>query len=354
MNLGQSGTDVFTLLASTLGIGFLSGFRLYASIFAVGAAIRWDFLHLKQHLASLAVLGDTRILIVAGVLAVVEFLADKVPWIDSAWDSIHSVIRPLAATLLAATALGDFDAGTKTILALLAGTVALSTHSAKAATRLVVNHSPEPFTNVALSLAEDAAAPAALWLISTHPIVFLTGLSVFLAIFAFVAPRVYRLLRLELTSLAALLNKWFGSEAALRLPTPEHLAGAGKARQLWDAINGKLKILPEPLARTIEEALHVASPPAGLRCAPTKSIRRLRRSIGYLCLAGDQVVFVTRRMFRHRIYSIPMADVRDFRLSGGLLLDDLVIETTKAPLRFDVFKTAAAGAEPQQAPALSS
>lgn len=354
MNLGQSGTDILTLLASTLGIGFLSGFRLYATILAVGAAIRWDFLHLKQHLASLAVLGDTRLLIVAGVLAMAEFLADKVPWIDSAWDSIHSVIRPLAATLLAATALGDFDTGTKTILALLAGTVALSTHSAKAATRLVVNHSPEPFTNVALSLAEDIAAPTALWLISTHPLIFLTGLAVFLGVFAFVAPKVYRLLRLEMASLGALLNKWFGSGMALRLPTPEHLAGPGKARQLWDAINGKLEMLPEPLARTIEEALHVASPPAGLRCAPTKSIRKLRRSIGYLCLAGDKVVFVTRRMFRYRIHAIPLGEVRDFRLSGGLLLDDLVIETHKAPLRFDVFKTATAGAEAQQAPALSS
>lgn len=354
MNFGQSGTDLLTLLASTLGIGFLSGFRLYATIFAVGAAIRWDFLHLKQHLASLAILGDTRILIVAGVLMLVEFLADKVPWIDSAWDSIHSVIRPVAATALAATALGDFDTGTKTLLALLAGTVALSTHSAKAATRLVVNHSPEPFTNVALSLAEDLAAPTALWLISAHPAIFLTGLTIFLAIFAFVAPRVYRLLRLELTSFASLLNKWFGSGTSLRLPTPDHLAGPGQARHLWDTMNGKLELLPEPLARTIEEALHVASPPAGLRCAPTKSIRRLRRSIGYLCLTGDQLVFVTRRMFRHRIYSIPVTDVRDFRLSGGLLMDDLVIETTKAPLRFDVFKTATAGAEPQQAPALSS
>ena len=354
MNFGQSGSDIVTLLASTLGIGFLSGFRLYASIFAVGAAVRWHLLHVKQHLASLAVLGDTRILIVAGVLAAVEFLADKVPWIDSAWDSIHSVIRPVAATLLAATALGEFDAGTKTILALLAGTVALSTHSAKAATRLVVNHSPEPFTNVALSLVEDAAAPTALWLISTHPLIFLTGLSIFLGIIAFVGPRVYRLLRLEIVSFGALINKWFGSGTALRLPTPDHLAGPGKARQLWEAMNGKLEILPEPLARTIEEALPVASPPAGLRCAPTKSIRRLRRSIGYLCLAGDHLVFVTRRMFRYRIHAIPLAEVRDFRLSGGLLVDDLVIETTKVPLRFDVFKTAAAGAEPQQAPALSS
>lgn len=351
MPLGSSGVDVLALLASTAGLGFLSGFRLYATVLVLGLALRFDLFHLQQQYASLSVLGDSRILVAAGVLTVVEFLADKVPWIDSAWDSLHAVIRPVAATALAATALGDFDGVTRTVLALLAGTIALSTHSAKAATRLVVNHSPEPFSNVALSVVEDAAVPATLWLVWSYPLVFLTLLAVFLAVFAVLAPRAYRLMRLEFAALGALLHRWFGEATGAPATMPE--LAPGKPRELWQAIQGKMEALPESMARAVRER-QGATPGAGLRCAATRSIRGLKRSIGYLCFAGDQLVFVTRRGFRHRLHVIPLQDIRDFRLSGGLLLDDLVLETASGPVRFDMFKTPETGSGVRQAAALSS
>lgn len=342
---------MLTLLASTAGLGFLSGFRLYATVLALGLALRFDLFHLQQQYASLSLLGDTRILVAAGVLTVVEFLADKVPWIDSAWDSLHAVIRPVAATALAATALGDFDGVTKTLLALLAGTIALSTHSAKAATRLAVNHSPEPFSNVALSVVEDAAVPATLWLVWSYPLIFLTLLAIFLTAFAILAPKAYRLMRLEFAALGALVNRWFGDSAGNPPRMPE--LAPGKARELWQAMEGKMGALPESMARVVGERQGV-TPGAGLRCAATRSMRRLKRSIGYLCFAGDQLVFVTRRGFRHRLHVIPLQDVRDFRLSGGLLLDDLVLETASGPVRFDVFKTPETRTGVRQAAALSS
>ena len=351
MPFSSSGVDVLALLASTAGLGFLSGFRLYATVLALGLALRFDLFHLQQQYASLSLLGDTRILVAAGVLTAVEFLADKVPWIDSAWDSLHAVIRPVAATALAATALGDFDGVTKTLLALLAGTIALSTHSAKAATRLAVNHSPEPFSNVALSVVEDAAVPATLWLVWSYPLIFLTLLAIFLTAFAILAPKAYRLMRLEFAALGALVNRWFGDSAGNPARMPE--LAPGKARELWQAMEGKMGALPESMARVVGERQGV-TPGAGLRCAATRSMRGLKRSIGYLCFAGDQLVFVTRRGFRHRLHAIPLQDVRDFRLSGGLLLDDLVLETASGPVRFDVFKTPETRTGVRQAAALSS
>jgi hypothetical protein len=353
MTLGSSGVDVLAVLASTLGLGFLSGFRLYATVLALGLALRFDLFHLQQQYSGLALLGDARILAVAGFLTIVEFLADKVPWIDSAWDSVHTVIRPVAATALAATALGDFDAATKTILALVTGTVALSTHSAKAATRLAVNHSPEPFSNMALSVAEDVAVPATIWLVWAYPFVFLTLLATFLAIFAFLAPKAYRLLRLELASLGALFNRWFGSGTGALVNRPDGVALAGKSQELWEAIHGKMEALPEPMARALRDS-HGVTSPVGLRCAATESVRSLKRSVGYLCFAGDQLVFVTRRGFRHRFHSVPLKDIRDFRLSGGLILDDLVLETTNGPVYFDVFKAPNASQGVPQPAAVSS
>lgn len=353
MTLGSSGVDVLAVLASTLGLGFLSGFRLYATVLALGLALRFDLFHLQQQFSGLALLADVRILAAAGFLAIVEFLADKVPWIDSAWDSLHAVIRPLAATALAATALGDFDAVTKTILALVTGTVALSTHSAKAATRLAVNHSPEPFSNMALSVAEDVAVPATMWLVWAYPLVFLTLLALFLAAFAFLAPRAYRLVRLEFASLGALFNRWFGSGAGSPAQMPDGVALAGKSRELWEAIQGKMEALPEPMARAIHNT-HGVTPPVGLRCAATHSVRSLKRSIGFLCFAGGQLVFITRRGFRHRLHAIPLQDVRDFRLRGGLILDDLVLETVNGPVCFDVFKAPDAGPGVRQPAAVSS
>lgn len=351
MPFGSSGVDVLALLASTLGLGFLSGFRLYATVLALGVALRFDLFHLQQQYASLSVLGDTRILVAAGLLTAVEFFADKVAWIDSIWDSVHAVIRPVAATALAATALGDFDGVTKTILALLAGTIALSTHSAKAATRLAVNHSPEPFSNVALSVVEDAAVPATLWLVWAYPAVFLAALAVFLAAFAFLAPKAYRLLRLEFAALGALLNRWFGERRADRPAIPALAPGAPSG--LWQAVHEKAEPLPDLLARAVCDK-HGVLPTGGVRCAATRSVPSLQRSIGYLCLAGDQLVFVTRRGFRHRMHAIPFKDVRDFRLSGGLILDDLVLETASGPVRFDVLKAPGAGPEVRQPAAVSS
>ena len=159
------------LLASLLGISFAAGLNAYATVLALGVMQRLEYIHLP---GGLEVLGSTTVLAAASALYVVEFIADKVPWFDSIWDGIHTVIRPVAGALLAYGIVGNVDPGWQVIAALVGGGVAFTSHAAKASTRAAVNVSPEPFSNWALSLAEDALSFGLVWLTGSHPLIALT------------------------------------------------------------------------------------------------------------------------------------------------------------------------------------
>ncbi len=202
--------DTIQLLGSTLGLGFLAGIRLYATVLLLGLAIRFNVFHLSAQMSHLAILADTRVLIAAGIAAALEFFSDKVPWIDSIWDSVHTFIRPVGAAVLGATALGSTDPVLKFIVVLLCGGVALTGHSSKAATRLVANHSPEPFTNIGLSLFEDLLIPAGIWIAVKYPIVALAFVAIFLAVFAWLAPKIFRVLRRQWVTASSFFRKRVG------------------------------------------------------------------------------------------------------------------------------------------------
>jgi hypothetical protein len=161
----------FELLGSTLGLSYLAGMRLYATVLAVGLGVRFNLIHLPQAMSGLGVLSHPAVLITAGVACVAEFVSDKIPWFDSIWDGIHTFIRPVGAGLLGAAALSNsMDPAARTVLSILCGGVALTSHSTKAATRAVVNTSPEPFSNIGMSLLGDVAVPAGIWVALNHPI----------------------------------------------------------------------------------------------------------------------------------------------------------------------------------------
>lgn len=187
--------DIVHLLATTLGLGFAAGLRLYATVLGLGLAIRYHLLTLSDDTRGLEVLAHPAVLIAAGVAFAIEFVSDKIPWVDSLWDSVHTIIRPVGAAVLAATAFGTLDPVMRVVLVILCGGVALSSHASKAATRLAVNQSPEPFSNIALSLLGDATVPFVLWLTAAHPMVVLTLVILFLCVFAWLASRIWRLLR---------------------------------------------------------------------------------------------------------------------------------------------------------------
>ena len=161
--------DTPQLVAIAAALGFASGLRLYGVLFIVGLAGALGYVDLPP---GLQLLQHPLMLAASGTLLFVEFFADKIPGVDTLWDVLHTLLRIPAGAALAAAVFGTDHATAATIAALLGGTLAATSHFAKATTRAAVNTSPEPFSNIALSLAGDAAVPAALWLAWAQPWAF--------------------------------------------------------------------------------------------------------------------------------------------------------------------------------------
>lgn len=206
------------LLSVALGLSALAGLNLYLTVFAAGLAIHFHWIILSPQYQSLAVLGDPIVLWISGALFVLEFFADKIPWVDSIWDVAHTVIRPIGAVLLAIQVLGHPSPTFTVIVALLAGATALAAHTAKATTRLVSNTSPEPFSNIGLSLGEDVAVVGGLALIYHHPFVALAIITAALGSFFYFAPRIMRATKVKLWLIWRKLNEPAGARMQERLP----------------------------------------------------------------------------------------------------------------------------------------
>ncbi len=156
-------------LGFALGTSFASGLNLYATVAAAGLFQRFGVIHLPDQLQ---ILANPLVVGVAIALFVIEFVADKIPYVDSVWDAVHTFIRPPAAAFLSYSAFaGGVPEEWRVGAALLAGGVALTSHSAKATTRAATNVSPEPISNWTLSLAEDSVAVFLAWMASAHPLV---------------------------------------------------------------------------------------------------------------------------------------------------------------------------------------
>ncbi len=166
----QAGLGIVEILGLAGSISLLSGWRLYLTILATGIAMQYNVLPVPAHLASLAILANPWVIGTAGIAALCEFLADKIAWLDSVWDTVHTLIRPIGGALLTLAIVDPADPATQAIAFILGGGGALLAHSGKAGARAVVNTSPEPFSNVAVSTVEDVATGGLLWLVYTNPV----------------------------------------------------------------------------------------------------------------------------------------------------------------------------------------
>jgi putative Mn2+ efflux pump MntP len=145
--------DLLTTLGRTMGFSFAAGLNLYATVAILGLASRFDWVSLPPQFK---VFDNDIVIGAAIVMYIIEFVADKIPWVDSIWDGVHTVIRPIGGALIAVATLGHASPAVQGLVALLGGSLAAGTHLTKAGTRAVANASPEPFTNWLLSLSEDA------------------------------------------------------------------------------------------------------------------------------------------------------------------------------------------------------
>lgn len=191
--------DTPQLLALAAALGWASGFRLYAAVFLTGMAGWMGWVELPP---GLQVLQHPGVLTASGFMLFLEFFADKIPFVDSMWDAVHTVIRIPAGAALAAGALGASGEAWTWIAAILGGSLAATSHATKMTTRAAVNTSPEPFSNVAVSLAEDGLVVFMLWLSATHPVIFAIVLIVSIVLAVILLVVLVKFLRKVVTGLS--------------------------------------------------------------------------------------------------------------------------------------------------------
>lgn len=177
----------------TMGFSFAAGINLYATVAILGLASRYGWVALPPQFQAF---DNNWIIGTALALYVIEFVADKIPWVDSAWDAVHSVVRPIGGAVIAVTTLGESSATTEAMVALLGGALAATTHFTKSGTRVMANASPEPFSNWALSLGEDLFVVSLGFLALKYPaaaaVVVIVGLAIIAVLSAWIIRAVRR------------------------------------------------------------------------------------------------------------------------------------------------------------------
>lgn len=201
-DMGEYSTLIQTI-ALTLGVAWASGINLYAAVTVLGIGGATGYIDLP---AELAIVQDPLVIAAAALMYCVEFMTDKTPGVDSLWDSLHTFIRIPAGAMLAAGAVGTVDPAIAVAAGLVGGTLTAATHASKAGTRVLINTSPEPFSNFGASVLEDVAVFAGLWAALAHPVLFLLALAVFLILICLLLPKIARGVR----AVFRRLGQWLG------------------------------------------------------------------------------------------------------------------------------------------------
>ena len=195
--------SLITVISLTMGVAWASGINLYAALLVLGIGGASGNIDLPE---SLQVLQDPMVIAAAGLMYMVEFGADKIPGVDTAWDTIHTFVRIPAGALLAASMVGDVTPAIEISAGILGGTMAATAHITKAGARLAANASPEPFTNWGLSIAEDVAVFIGLWAAINHPVLFIIMLIAFFALAIWLLPKIWRAVK----AIARKIGQWIG------------------------------------------------------------------------------------------------------------------------------------------------
>lgn len=195
--------DAISSFALASGLGWASGFRLYATVCVLGLLGHFHYVQLPQ---ALAILSHPVVMSVAGILMLVEFLADKIPYIDSTWDAIQTFVRIPAGALLAMGAMQSADPMIMTLAGLLGGSLAGVTHATKAGTRALINTSPEPVSNIATSFGEDGLWLSGGWLALAHPMVFVGLLILLVLMMLWMLPKLWHGVRLVFQQIMRVLG----------------------------------------------------------------------------------------------------------------------------------------------------
>ena len=180
--------QISATLALTMGLAWASGINLYATLLTLGFLANTGNIVLPPNLQ---IVADPMVMVAAGLMYFIEFFADKVPGVDTGWDTIHTFIRIPAGAMLAAGAIGDLNPAVEIAAAIMGASLAAGTHATKAGTRVLINTSPEPFSNWVASVGEDVAVIGGVWACINHPVLFLIALVFFIAMMIWLLPRIW-------------------------------------------------------------------------------------------------------------------------------------------------------------------
>lgn len=233
-------------LALTMGVGWASGINLYAAVLVLGLGGLTGNILLPETLQSIQ---NPLVIGVAGLMYFVEFFADKTPGVDTGWDAIHTFIRIPAGAMLAASAVGDVTPALEIAAGLLGGGLAAGSHATKAGTRVMINTSPEPFTNWAASITEDVAVVAGLWTALNHPVIFIGLLVLFVLLIIWLLPKLWRGIKAVFRKITGFFG---GNTSAQEIPSTPPGQGDEKRGDHLDQI-ARLKGLLDSGAITREE-----------------------------------------------------------------------------------------------------
>lgn len=221
--------QIVSLIALTMGVGWASGINLYATVLMLGMLNNMGHITLPEELQ---VVGDPLVLMAAGSMYFVEFFADKIPGVDTGWDTLHTFIRIPAGAALAAGAVGDMAPAVEIAAALVGGSLAAGSHAAKAGSRVMINTSPEPVTNWTASISEDLLVLGGLWAALNHPIWFLVGLAAFILLLIWLLPKIWRGVKKVFRFIAGLFGGGERSDSAVPTPSASSSSGSVKPSSL--------------------------------------------------------------------------------------------------------------------------
>ncbi|PCI69903.1 MAG: hypothetical protein COB26_00135 [Piscirickettsiaceae bacterium] len=215
--------QVSQTLALSMGAAWGSGINLYATLLMLGYLAHTGNIDLPP---DLMIVADPLVMTAAGLMYAVEFFADKIPGVDTAWDTLHTFVRIPAGALLAAGAIGDIGPAAEIAAALVGGSLAAATHATKAGSRVLINTSPEPFTNWTASIAEDIAVFAGVWASIQHPTFFVFAIVAFIILMIWALPKLWRGIKRVFTFLGRLFG-WSTNDDSFSKPlASDKLPGA--------------------------------------------------------------------------------------------------------------------------------
>ena len=315
--------QILEQLGVALGLASLAGVNLYLTVLITGLAIRFDWVHLADRYHSLDALGHPAVIGVAAVLFAMQFFADKIPWVDSLWDSVHTIIRPVGATMIALQALGQMPAYMQVVAALCAGGAALTTHGAKAGTRLLINHSPEPVSNIAMSLAEDAGVMGGMALIIIQPAIALAVFGGLLVILWLIFPRMWRLIR----------STWWLAWHKLKMPGKRYPLGTPE--ELPRELNEELRLLLQTKAAVTDLEVKWTVNCLSGKCKGVRGLSANLRGVLIGTSNPDRIHFATNKGLRDRLFHVPLQGVT-VEVESKFLSENVLITARglKAVFRF--------------------